>query len=135
MIELSMKIKSTDKNIEPVIAALQSLVSSTGINNNNKWAIEISTREALVNAIKHGNKYKPDKLVKINFSLNNKNFTITIKDQGRGFKKTKTSKKTSTEKYPAISGRGLLIIEDKMDLVDYKQEKDGLKITMIKKIN
>jgi serine/threonine-protein kinase RsbW len=49
------------------------------------FEVELSLREAIVNAMVHGNQNDPDKMVTINISLSDSILKMTISDEGPGF--------------------------------------------------
>jgi serine/threonine-protein kinase RsbW len=49
------------------------------------FAIHLVLREGLTNAIRHGNKSDPDKLVECQLKIDNKSIYFEIADQGEGF--------------------------------------------------
>jgi len=49
------------------------------------FAIHLVLREGLTNAVRHGNKSDPDKLVEFQLKIDNKSIYLEIADQGEGF--------------------------------------------------
>src|ERR1043166_6010069 len=49
------------------------------------FAINLALEEAMVNAIKHGNKLNPKKQVHVEFAITPTRAEIIIEDEGRGF--------------------------------------------------
>ena len=81
---LSMKIQSRVGMIESVVEAFTSIAQSLAVSEENRWDIEISLREALANAILHGNHKDESKSVTVRFLWDEKQFILSIKDQGEG---------------------------------------------------
>ena len=46
------------------------------------FAIKLAIEEALVNAIKHGNQFDPEKKVRVGYSATSERFEIVIEDEG-----------------------------------------------------
>ncbi len=130
MNEFKIEIPSKIELINPVIEALSSICDELLLDDDKKWALEISLREALANAIVHGNKKDPSKQIFIDFLWDKKTFTIIIEDEGKGFIPSKDEIKPSLE----TSGRGMMIIKSKMDSVEYKKGNMGFKLILKKTI-
>ena len=45
----------------------------------------MAVREAMINAVLHGNAYDPAKRVNLTFEQNGRELIVTITDQGKGF--------------------------------------------------
>ena len=135
---LSMKIQSRVGMIESVVEAFTSIAQSLAVSEENRWDIEISLREALANAILHGNHKDESKSVTVRFLWDEKQFILSIKDQGEGTSSTPppllTAEETPEDFFPPLHGRGKLIIASKMDKVIYQREKSGLRLLMRKSL-
>ncbi len=98
---------------------------------NTAFDIKLSLEEALVNAVKHGNKQDDTKKVFIKAEVTNNNrLEIEVKDQGKGFDHLNLSPPVSEEKLKAFSGRGVFLIRKHMDNVVFFD--GGRVIKMIK---
>lgn len=49
------------------------------------FSMRLAIEEAIVNAIKHGNKRDPDKSVQISWSVDAGRVCVTVEDEGSGF--------------------------------------------------
>lgn len=74
------------------------------------FAIRLSLEEALINAIKHGNRLDPAKMVHIRYSIDETGFAIEIEDEGPGFDPGTVPDPTLPENLERPSGRGLLLM-------------------------
>ncbi|MDD5195955.1 MAG: ATP-binding protein [Candidatus Omnitrophica bacterium] len=81
--------------------------------------IRISLEEALVNAIKHGNKFNAALSVDISIEIVADRVTITVKDQGKGFDYTTIPDPTKDANLVKLSGRGVFLIKSLMDKVEF----------------
>ncbi|HEY6332958.1 MAG TPA: ATP-binding protein, partial [Blastocatellia bacterium] len=91
--------------------------------------ILIALDEAIVNAIKHGNKNDPTKKVRIVAEMSVKGARFTISDEGSGFARDCVPDPTDPLHLLMPSGRGLLLINHIMDHVAHNE--CGNKITMV----
>ncbi len=95
------------------------------------FAIKLSLEEALINAIKHGNKLDPGKKVHVEAWVSPKQVEIIVEDEGPGFDRSKIPDPTREENLELCSGRGILLIESYMDEVEYT--KGGRRLRMVKR--
>lgn len=84
--------------------------------NGKKWggkelfAINLALEEALVNAVQHGNRSDPDKVVRFRCRLSDDNVYFRIEDEGEGFDPEEVPDPTDAEHIMVASGRGVLLI-------------------------
>ncbi|HEV7302384.1 MAG TPA: ATP-binding protein [Tepidisphaeraceae bacterium] len=106
-------------------------VAQNGFNEQSTFAIKLALEEALINAIKHGNKLDPKKTVTVNAKVTPTQCEIQIEDQGPGFDRSSVPDPTLEENIDKCSGRGILLIEAYMNKVSW--DRDGRRVKMIKK--
>ena len=104
-----------------------------GFKEQCLFAIKIAVEEALVNAIKHGNKLDPAKRVIIEASISPKQAAISIEDEGPGFDRAAVPDPLSDENLEKPSGRGILLIESYMSAVSWSH--GGRRVHMVKRID
>lgn len=81
------------------------------------FAVCLSLEEAMVNAIKHGHRGKPEKRVLIKFRVGPENVLVVVKDQGLGFDPTRVPNPLDPENLERPTGRGLFLIHTYMTWV------------------
>ncbi len=106
-------------------------VEKAGFNSQSTFAIKLALEEALINAIKHGNKLDLKKNVHIEASVTPTVTEITIEDEGPGFERTSVPDPTLEENLDKCSGRGILLMEAYMNRVEWSQ--GGRRVHMVKK--
>lgn len=134
--ELNVKINS-DLKLLPIIEAINDeIIKLINTDEDKKFQLTMAIREAIINAIIHGNKRKINKLVNINYLINNKMIKVSVSDEGKGFDYKRLPNPTLPENILKPYGRGIFFIKSYMDKVkfSFKPEK-GLTITMIKYLN
>lgn len=105
--KLSSQIQSTLQAVdEEVIRILNDL--DRQLENYNRFSLDLILREALNNAVVHGNQNDPELVIYLSVMLVGKWFHIRIEDQGEGF--DWTTRMLSDIKPEEVSGRGLPII-------------------------
>src|SRR5450756_116256 len=78
-------LSSRFENIELALAALAIVCHERGVSEEVEHWIGMAVREAVANAIKHGNKLDVSKKVYARFDLRGPELEITISDEGEGF--------------------------------------------------
>jgi serine/threonine-protein kinase RsbW len=94
------------------------------------FAIKLAMEEALVNAIKHGNRLDPTKKVRIEIMVHHERIEIGIADEGPGFNPDKVADPLAEENLERPCGRGLLLMRHYMTEVNY--HPPGNRVTMSK---
>ena len=94
------------------------------------FAVRLALEEALVNAIKHGNRMSPDKNVDINCWISDERVRVEIQDQGTGFDRTHVPDPTLLENLERPCGRGIMLMGAFMNLIEYNEQ--GNKVTLEK---
>ena len=106
-------------------------VEKAGFNSQSTFAIKLALEEALINAIKHGNKLDLKKNVHIEASVSPTITEITIEDEGPGFDRASVPDPTLEENLDKCSGRGILLMEAYMNRVEWS--RGGRRVHMVKK--
>lgn len=104
--------------------------SALGVIKPDSSNLFIALDEAFVNAVKHGNEGDPKKLVRITADLSTKEARFTIEDEGRGFNVKEIPDPLDPSNLFKTSGRGVLLIYNIMDVVEYNER--GNRLTMVK---
>ncbi len=120
-------------SMREVQGKLMEMVQAHAYDDEAQFAIKLALEEALINAIKHGNKLDPKKTVSVDAVVTDKRAEFSIKDQGEGFVRKKVPDPTKRSNREKSSGRGLLLIEAYMDEVSYGDRGRELKMVFVKK--
>ena len=106
-------------------------VAALGVIKPDASNLFIALDEAFVNAVKHGNRLDAQKLVRITADLSTKEARFTIEDEGEGFDVNGIPDPRDPENLFKTSGRGVLLIYNIMDEVEYNER--GNRLTMVKR--
>jgi serine/threonine-protein kinase RsbW len=106
-------------------------VAALGVVKPDSSNLFIALDEAFVNAVKHGNRNDPHKLVRITADLSAREARFTIEDEGEGFDVSAIPDPLDPSNLFKTSGRGVLLIYNIMDEVAYNER--GNILTMIKR--
>lgn len=101
-------LKDSRKGIvNAVIEKIQDRGLSTRLSRDELYLI---IDEAVTNAMEHGNKWDPEKMVFISVSKNSRHLKISVSDEGKGFA-CGQCENSSTDTGPlTLRGRGIKII-------------------------
>ena len=105
-------------------------VQRNGFSTDSTFAIRIALEEAMVNAIKHGNRLDPAKKVHVESRVTPKRAEIVIEDEGPGFDRAAIPDPTEDDNLDKPSGRGILLIEAYMDTAEWS--RGGRRLRMVK---
>jgi len=120
--------------ISPFVEQLMRFISRFRVAGGNDIEIEVALREALVNAIVHGNEEDPNKLVYVKCRCTRDGeVSITVEDEGNGFEHEAVPDPTSPDNQLRTNGRGIHLIRTLMDEVDF--EEGGSVLHMRKRAN
>jgi serine/threonine-protein kinase RsbW len=114
-----------------VLQYLLERVSRLGLIKPERSNLFIALDEAFVNAVKHGNKNDPHKLVRITAELSPKEACFTVEDEGSGFDIKDIPDPCDPANLFKTSGRGVLLIYNIMDEVEYNAQ--GNRVKMVKR--
>lgn len=114
-----------------VLQYLLERVAKLGVIAPEKSNLFIALDEAFVNAVKHGNKNDPTKLVRVGAELSPKEASFTIEDEGEGFDVQTIPDPRDPANLFKSSGRGVLLIYNIMDEVEYNAQ--GNRVKMVKR--
>ena len=99
--------------------------------DDDTFAIKLSLEEAIINAIKHGNKLSKDKRVHVEWTITPQSAQIIIEDEGPGFDRSNVPDPTHSGNLEKLTGRGILLIESYLSSVQWS--KGGRRVKLVKK--
>jgi serine/threonine-protein kinase RsbW len=129
-LELERSLLSKVAEISPFVDKLMLLIRKCGCAAEGESDVEIALREALANAIIHGNHENPGKHVYVRFRCEPDEVSFAVKDQGRGFDVSKIVDPTTPENTGAVHGRGIYLMKALMDEIRF--EEGGVVVYMRK---
>jgi serine/threonine-protein kinase RsbW len=121
---------------EPMqLARVESLILSRleALNYGERvlFAVRLALEEAIINAIKHGNRMDKAKHVTVTFSVDRDECVVAVEDEGPGFDPSAVPDPTADENLELPHGRGLVLMRAYMDDVTFNAK--GNRVTMRKK--
>jgi serine/threonine-protein kinase RsbW len=133
-IELRNTLPSHVDIVSPFVDQLMRFISRFRGSDEGNTEIDLALREALVNAIVHGNQndHRRQVYVKCRCTTDGE-VSITVEDEGNGFRSDTVSDPTLPENKLRTHGRGIYLIRMLMDEIHF--EKGGSVMHMRKKAN
>ncbi|HAF24325.1 MAG TPA: hypothetical protein DCK93_15700 [Blastocatellia bacterium] len=114
-----------------VLQYLLERVAKLGLIAPERSNLFIALDEAFVNAVKHGNKNDPAKLIRVGAELSPKEACFTVEDEGEGFDVETIPDPRDPANLFKSSGRGVLLMYNIMDEVEYNAQ--GNRVKMVKR--
>lgn len=112
---LDTVLESTLDSVDVAEELVLQKAAETGFPEEELHKIGMAVREAMVNAVVHGNRYNENKRVHLGVEQADKGLEITITDEGEGFEPTDQPDPLAEENLLRQSGRGLLIMKAFVD--------------------
>ena len=123
--EVQLSIGSRFENIELVKVVVDDFLRQLGMDEDGRHWIEIAVREAVANAIKHGNRQDPAKRVEVDLELAADDLRISVVDQGSGFDPAAVKDPLAPENRFQRDGRGIFYMRSFMDAIDFNFPPGG----------
>jgi serine/threonine-protein kinase RsbW len=114
-----IRIASTTHEGQRAQEAILETLRAMSFSDKVLFAIRLCLEEALINAIKHGNRLDPQKTVEIRYTVDDHAFVVEIEDEGAGFDPASVPDPTLPENLQRPSGRGLLLMRAYMTDCDW----------------
>jgi serine/threonine-protein kinase RsbW len=131
ILKVDETISSRVRAISLVVDKLMRLIKESACAPGEEFAVETALREALANAILHGNRLDPRKKVRICCACQaDRGILIVVRDEGKGFDPAKVPSPLIGKNIYSEHGRGIYLINLLMDEVRF--ERGGTEIHMRK---
>ena len=132
-LEVHTWVRSETALISPLVDWLMSLIAGSRCVFGEEEFVELALREALSNAMLHGNRLDPRKLVHVRCCCESgKGVFIVVRDHGHGFDPHKVPDPLAFENLRAEHGRGIHLMKLAMDEISY--HRGGTEVHMRKKL-
>jgi serine/threonine-protein kinase RsbW len=121
-------IPSSRDELDAAIAKIVAALEQLGYDQANAFAIRLALEEALTNAMRHGNKSDPNRIVKLACDISERDVVLDVEDQGEGFDPHSVPDPTAAENVDIPSGRGLMLMRSFM--AEVQVHPPGNRVTM-----
>src|SRR5258706_1129909 len=130
---IRMSLSSRFENIEMAQHLCGKLLEGWELNEETTHWILMALREALANAIKHGNGQDMAKRVHLEMGVKDHTLRIRIRDEGTGFDPAGVADPLAQENRFKTSGRGISYMKTFMDEVRFSRvDGGGMEIVLTK---
>jgi serine/threonine-protein kinase RsbW len=130
---IRMSLSSRFENIEMVQHLCSKLLEGRDVPEETRHWILMALREALANAIKHGNRQDLSKHIHLEMDVVSDTLVIAIRDEGAGFDPENVVDPLAPENRLKTSGRGLFYMRTFMDDVRFERHPQGGMEIVLKK--
>ncbi len=132
-LQVRATIGSRFEHIDLVTVVFDDALSRLGLDEDSRHWVGIALREAVANAIKHGNRQDPDKPVEVELSLADGLAVIRVLDRGEGFDLDQVEDPLEVENRLKPNGRGIFYMKSFMDDIEYSPRPDGGTVVTLRK--
>jgi serine/threonine-protein kinase RsbW len=120
-----LTLPSRIETVAKAANAVADFVSRSGISEEAAFGIDMAVREAVTNAVVHGNAQDEGKAVELTLKSSPEAVEITVHDQGQGFRPEEVPGPTEEENILKTSGRGIFFMRTFMDEVTWSVRPGG----------
>lgn len=124
-IRVNLVISSEVRLVDVAHSATEKMAELAGFDEDEALNIGLAVREAVINAMLHGNQHDPELDVDLTLSVVQDGLEATVCDHGVGFDPGATPDPTEGDNVMRTSGRGLLLIRAFVDDVEFEKAADG----------
>lgn len=114
-----LTLPSCPENICKLEEFVDQIARKYNINSEIYGNMLISLTEAVTNAIRHGNNYDENKVVKINLQIRKNRLAFSVSDEGKGFDYQNVPDPTTPENILKIGGRGVFLMKQLADCIAF----------------
>ncbi|PYS33537.1 MAG: hypothetical protein DMF75_09130 [Acidobacteria bacterium] len=129
--KIELELPSNLTLMNGVLEYLVDRVARLGLIKVEQSNLFVALDEAFVNAVKHGNRNDTTKLLRITAELSAREAIFTVEDEGEGFDVCEIPDPRDSANLFKSSGRGVLLIYNIMDEVEYSER--GTRLRMVKR--
>jgi serine/threonine-protein kinase RsbW len=129
-----LSLPSRIETVATAAALVAEFLSRSGITEDAAFGIDMAVREAVTNAVVHGNRQDESKTVDVTLKSSPNAVEISVHDQGAGFNPEDVPDPTAEENILKASGRGIFFMRSFMDEVDWLiRPGGGTTVRMLKR--
>jgi serine/threonine-protein kinase RsbW len=132
---LTVNCGSRREWIDPMQTLAEQVFGLAGFDDEQGYWPVLAVREAVMNAVLHGNKERDDRSVRVHYSLTSEQIRIDVTDEGEGFDPGDLNDPLSAENLLREGGRGVYLMRQFMDEVNFSfPEAGGTTISLVKRL-
>jgi serine/threonine-protein kinase RsbW len=123
--QIKISIPSKIESIDEAVVKTVEFAKDSGFAEDDIFGIDMAVREAVANAVKHGNRLDESREVEIDLANSEETFQIRIRDFGDGFSVEDVPDPTNPENLLKEDGRGILFMQNFIDVVEWHNHPEG----------
>ena len=120
-----LSFPSRVESIAEASEAVADAARRAGFPEEALFGIDMAVREAVTNAVLHGNRKDESKRVEVGISAQGSALTVAVRDHGEGFNAESVPDPTEAQNLLKASGRGILFMRTFMDEVTWERHPEG----------
>jgi len=118
-------LASRIESIAEAATVASQVASRLRLNEEAAFGLDLAVREAVTNAVLHGNRQDASQPVELAFTDDGTELVVTVRDRGEGFNPEAVPDPTDAQNLLKASGRGILFIRTFMDTVEWSRHPEG----------
>ena len=132
---LTVRCGSRREWIDPMQSLAEQVFGLAGFDAEQGYWPVLAVREAVMNAVLHGNQERDDRSVSVHYQLSDTAIQIDVTDQGEGFDPGELHDPLSSENLLREGGRGVYLMRQFMDEVKFSfPDAGGTRISLVKRL-
>lgn len=105
-------------------------VETCGYGEDDAFAIKLALEEAIINAVRHGNRNDHSKRITVRFRVTKEQTIILVRDEGEGFDPGSVPDPTSPDRISLPHGRGIMLMRAYLTSICFRD--GGREVCLIK---
>ena len=131
--QIRISVASRFEHIDLIQIVFDDALARLGLDEDARHWVGIALREAVANAIEHGNQRNPTKEVDVELAIEGEEAVIRVHDRGEGFDHTAVEDPLAPENRLKPNGRGIFYMKSFMDGIEYKPRPEGGTMVVLRK--
>ena len=131
--QVRIAIGSRYDHIDLIQIVVDDALARLGLDDDSRHWVGIAVREAVANAIKHGNRQDPEKEVEVELDITPSEAVIRVQDHGEGFDPREIGDPLAPENLLKPNGRGIFYMKNFMDEIQYSRSPEGGTVVTLRK--
>ncbi len=131
--QVKISIGSRYDHIDLIQIVVDDALARLGLDDDARHWVGIAIREAVANAIKHGNRQDPSKEVDVELAVAGDQAVIRVHDRGEGFDLDAVADPLTAENRLRPNGRGIFYMKSFMDEIQYFPRPEGGTVVVMRK--
>ena len=131
--QVRISVASQFEHIDLIQIVFDDALARFGLDDDARHWVGIAIREAVANAIEHGNQRNPDKEVDVELAFDGTEAVIRVHDRGEGFDPQEVDDPLAPENLLKPNGRGIFYMKSFMDGIEYRARPNGGTVVTLRK--